>query len=104
MSINDIKPDNRTEDEKLKSLLKLTSILLFVCFVTLITILLTGCNTLRYRYDLALQQVPRGANIVDINNSYIRYQDTNNVTWVMYYDSNGRVYNVIDENQIPTKK
>lgn len=83
---------------------KLASMLIFFCVITLIFILCNGCTFLRYRYDLALLQVPKGSNIVDINNRYIKYKDTNNVMWVMYYNSEGTVYNVIDENQIPTKK
>lgn len=104
MNVNNFPPDNRSEDKKLKDILKLTSILLFVCSIILVATLLASCTILRYRYDLALLQVPKGSNIVDINNRYIKYKDTNNVTWVMYYNSEGTVYNVIDENQIPTKK
>lgn len=104
MSINDIKPDNRTEDEKLKSVLKLTSILLLICIITLISVLVSGCKTIQNRYDLAVRELPKGANLISVSNDHIRYQDTNNVTWIMFYDNYGNVYNVIDNDQIPAKK
>lgn len=104
MNVNKFPPDNRSEDKKLKNILKLTSILLFTCVIVLVIVSLVGCSTLAYRYDFALRQLPKGANVVDITSSYIRYIDADNVTWLMYYNSRGAVYNVIDEDQISVKK
>lgn len=65
-------------------------------FYLLLIALVSSC-ALRYRYDLALQQVPKTATVESITNKYIQYRDTNNIVWLMYYTSDGTVYNLIKD-------
>lgn len=58
--------------------------------VILLCILFVGCG-LRYRYDIALKNVPECAKIVEVNNDFITYMYQAN-TYKMYYDTDGRIY------------
>lgn len=64
----------------------------------------SGCTVLRYRFEPALNSVPKDATITRVTNDYIEYsrpstnvfQATNviNTPYRAYYDTSGKIYKI----------
>ena len=54
--------------------------------------LLTGCgNWLRYRYDVALKNLPENSKVIDVNNNYITYISHTNI-YNAHYREDGVIF------------
>lgn len=72
----------------------------------MLMLLSNGCTVLRYKFENALNQIPKDSKVTKITNTYIEYNKyiTNTTQIVIVIENKYRAYYSIDGQIIKTQK